>query len=263
MIFDTHAHYDDPRFDGDREEVLRDLAAHGVGTVVNISAAFSGIPQVLALAGQYPFMYAAVGVHPSELSELAESDLAKLEELARGPKVVAIGEIGLDYHYRDGAHPEETDPPRALQKLWFERQLELARRLDLPVVIHSRDAAADTLEIMRRAHQSGIPGVIHCYSGSAETAQEYLKMDYYLGIGGVVTFKNGRVLREVVKLAPLERLLLETDCPYLAPEPHRGQRNDSRYLPLVVQAIAELKGTDPETVISVTEKNAREMYRLS
>ncbi len=262
MIFDTHAHYDDPRFDGDRGEILDGLAAAGVGTVVNISVSFSGIAEVIALAERYPFLYASVGVHPSEVSGLTEDYMAQMAEMARDPKVVAIGEIGLDYHYRMEAHPEETDPPRELQKKWFIRQLALAKELDLPVVIHSRDAAQDTLDIMRRAHADGITGVIHCFSGSAEIAKEYLRMGYYIGVGGVVTFKNGKTLREVVRITPPDQLLLETDCPYLAPEPHRGERNDSRYLPLVVRAIAEIKGIPEEEIIRVTEENAEKMYRI-
>lgn len=262
MIFDTHAHYDDPRFDGDREEVLTSLAAAGVGCVVDIGASFSGLTQVLALAERYPFVYAALGVHPSEVAELTETDMERLKHLAGNPKVVAIGEIGLDYHYRMEEQPQETDPPREVQKKWFLRQLALAKELGLPVVIHSREAAQETLQIMRDAHRDGITGVIHCFSGSAETAAEYLKMGYYLGIGGVLTFKNGKVLREVVRTAPLEQLVLETDCPYLAPDPHRGERNDSRFLPLVVRAVAQIKGIREEEVISVTERNARQLYGL-
>ena len=292
MIFDTHAHYDDPRFDGDRDIILNELAGRGIGTVVDVSASFEGIEGVIALAERYPFLYATVGVHPSEVAELTEEHMAKMAEWAKHPRVVAIGEIGLDYHYlkeerseepdtvrsvedarlRDRFRTEEnrdkdaltkeTDPPRDLQKKWFRRQLALAKELDLPVVIHSRDASQDTLDIMREAHRDGITGVIHCFSGSVETAKAYLKMGYYIGVGGVVTFKNGRTLREVVRITPIEQILIETDCPYLAPEPYRGKRNDSRYLPYVVRAIAEIKELDEETVIRVTEENARRVYRL-
>ncbi len=262
MIFDTHAHYDDPRFDADRDEVLRDLARCGVGTVVDICAELDDIAPVLRLAESYPFVYAAIGIHPSGVPGLNEDAFDRLEQAAKGERVVAIGEIGLDYHYRSETDPSETDPPRELQKKWFVRQLALAKKLSLPVVIHSRDASEDTLSIMRGAHRDGIPGVIHCFSGSVETAREYLKMDYYLGIGGVLTFQNAKTLREVVKAAPIEQLVLETDCPYLAPSPHRGERNDSRFLPLVVSAIAGLKEMTEADVISITEENARRLYRL-
>lgn len=262
MIFDTHAHYDDPRFDADRDTILMNLASAGVGCVVDVSAEFSGIDRVLALADRYPFVYASVGVHPSDTALLTEGKMDILREYAANAKVVAVGEIGLDYHYRLETDPGEADPPREVQKKWFRRQLQMAEELNLPVIIHSRDASQDTLQIMREAHASGITGVIHCYSGSAETAREYLKMDYYLGIGGVVTFKNGKTLREVVREAPLEKLLLETDCPYLAPEPHRGQRNESGYLDLVAEEIARIKGIDKETVIGTTAENAERFYHI-
>ncbi|MBR4530439.1 MAG: TatD family hydrolase [Lachnospiraceae bacterium] len=262
MIFDTHAHYDDHRFDEDRDAVLTGLRARGVGCVVDIGASYGGLGEVLAIAERYPFVYAAVGVHPSEVAELTEAHMDRLRELAAHERVVAVGEIGLDYHYRQEEDPAETDPPREVQKKWFLRQLDLARELDLPVVIHSRDAAKDTLAIMRQAHADGITGVIHCYSGSVETAREYLAMGYFLGIGGVLTFKNGRTLREVVEIAPLTQLVLETDAPYLAPEPHRGKRNDSGYLPLVVRELARIKGVSEEEVIRVTEENARRLYRM-
>ena len=262
MIFDTHAHYDDPAFDADRDELLSGLSDNGICAVVDVCADIDDVEKVLALAGAYPSVYASVGVHPSNVAVLDEDRMAFMKEACRDPRVVAVGEIGLDYHYRLENDPSETDPPRNVQKKWFERQLVLAEETGLPVIIHSRDASADTLEIMRDAHARGITGVIHCYSGSAETAQEYLKMGYFLGIGGVITFKNGRVLREVVASSPIEQLVLETDCPYLAPEPHRGRRNDSRYLPLVVNAVAEIKGISEDEVLRVTEENARRLYRL-
>ncbi|MCR5675372.1 MAG: TatD family hydrolase [Lachnospiraceae bacterium] len=255
MIFDTHAHYDDPRYDGDRDEVLNNLATHGVGRVVDICAAFRDLEKILSLAERYPFVYAAVGVHPSEVGGLNDEKIDCIRQAAAHPKVVAIGEIGLDYHYDDG-------PSRDVQKTWFLKQLDVAKETGLPVVIHSRDASKDTLDIMRKAHENGITGVIHCFSGSVETAEEYLKMGYFLGIGGVLTFKNSKTLRGVVRIAPIEQLVLETDCPYLAPEPHRGERNDSRLLPSVVSALAQIKGMDEAEVIAVTEKNACALYRL-
>ncbi len=262
MIFDTHAHYDDPAFDADRDELLSGLNGNGIGTVVDVCADIDDVEKVLTLAKRYPGVYASVGVHPSNVTVLDEEKMASLKEACADPRVVAVGEIGLDYHYRLEEDPSETDPPRDVQKKWFERQLTLAQETGLPVIIHSRDASADTLDIMRGAHSRGITGVIHCYSGSVETAKEYLKMGYFLGIGGVVTFKNGRVLREVVKESPIEQLVLETDCPYLAPEPHRGRRNDSRYLPLVVSAIAQIKGISEDEVVRITEENARRLYSM-
>ena len=262
MIFDTHAHYDDHAFDEDREELLSGLSESGIGAVVDVCADMDDLDRILALAERFKTVYASVGVHPSNVASLNEDHMELLKRACDNPKVVAVGEIGLDYHYRLEDDPSETDPPRDVQKKWFIRQLELAKETGMPVIIHSRDATADTLEIMRDAHSHGITGVIHCFSGSAETAKEYLKMGYYLGIGGVITFKNGRVLREVVEVSPMEKLVIETDCPYLAPVPHRGKRNDSRYLPLVVGAIAEIKGISADEVINITEENAKRLYRL-
>lgn len=199
-------------------------------------------------------MYAAVGVHPDEVGALNEETFARMKELFAKPKVVAVGEIGLDYYWDNEAHD--------LQKKWFIRQLELARELDLPVLIHSREAAADTMEIMKQYGQ-GLNGVIHCYSYSKEMAREYVDMGYYIGVGGVVTFKNARKLKETVEEIPLSSILLETDCPYLAPEPNRGKRNSSLNLIYVAEKIAEIKGVTCEEVIAQTEANARKMYRLS
>ncbi len=254
MIFDTHAHYDDEAFDEDREEVFQEIREAGVGLVTNIGSTLESAKESVRLSGQYDFIYAAVGVHPSEVEELTEKDMEWLCEAAALEKVVAIGEIGLDYHY--------DEPSKELQKKWFLRQLEIAKEVSLPVCIHSRDAAADTLEFMRKAHADGIGGVIHCYSYGIEHAREYLDMGYYLGIGGVVTFKNGKKLKEVVAYAPLSQLVLETDAPYLSPEPYRGKRNHSGRLPLVAEAIAALKEMDVSEVIRVTTENAKRLYRL-
>ena len=253
MIFDTHAHYDDEAFDGDRKELLSGLRSHGIGTVVNIGASMASCRTTLALAAEYPFIYAAVGVHPNETGELSEGDMDWLKAAAKEKKTVAIGEIGLDYYW--------DEPDREIQKKWFVRQLELAKETGLPVVIHSRDAAKDTLDIMKSEHHGETGGVIHCFSYSREMADEYLKMGLYLGIGGVVTFKNARRLKEAVAEAPLKQLLLETDSPYLAPEPNRGKRNSSLNLPYVAEEIARLKGVTPEEVIAVTEENARRLFR--
>ena len=253
MIFETHAHYDDEQFDEDRRELLESMAAGGVGTIVNVSATYESCQKVVDMVREYPFMYAAVGVHPDNVGSLNEETFASMKELFRKDKVVAVGEIGLDYYWDNESH--ET------QKEWFVRQLDLARELDLPVLIHSRDAAADTMQIMKE-HAQGLKGVTHCYSYSMEMAKEYVKMGFYIGVGGVVTFKNGRRLKETVEAIPLESILLETDCPYLAPEPFRGKRNNSMYIKYVAEEIARLKGTTYEEVVAQTEENARKMYRL-
>ena len=238
MIFDTHAHYDDEAFDGDREELLSGLAAGGIGTVVNVGADMESTKTTIALTEKYPFIYGAAGVHPSSTEELDEEKFAELRVLAQSGKIVAIGEIGLDYYWEEPDH--ET------QKKWFHRQLNLARELKLPVIIHSRDAAKDTLDIMKEEHSGEIGGVIHCFSYGKEMAAEYLKMGFYLGIGGVLTFKNAKKLLEVAEMAPLDRLVLETDCPYLAPVPNRGKRNSSLNLPYVAEKLAEIKKCTPE-----------------
>ncbi|MCI8726072.1 MAG: TatD family hydrolase [Hungatella sp.] len=255
MIFDTHAHYDDEAFEQDRKELLSGLQDAGIEAVVNISANIQGVKHTLELINQYPFIYGAVGVHPSETGELNHTLLNWLEEMARKPKVVAIGEIGLDYHWEE--------PEKEVQKHWFIRQLDLARRVKLPVVIHSRDAAKDTLDIMKEGKAEETGGVIHCFSYGTDMAREYLNMGFYLGIGGVVTFANAKKLKEVVKYMPMDRLVLETDCPYLSPVPNRGKRNSSLNLPYVVEAVSQLKGILPQEVISVTNENAKKLYRIS
>ena len=227
----------------------------GIEAVVNISANIQGVKHTLELINQYPFIYGAVGVHPSETGELNHTLLNWLEEMARKPKVVAIGEIGLDYHWEE--------PEKEVQKHWFIRQLDLARRVKLPVVIHSRDAAKDTLDIMKEGKAEETGGVIHCFSYGTDMAREYLNMGFYLGIGGVVTFANAKKLKEVVKYMPMDRLVLETDCPYLSPVPNRGKRNSSLNLPYVVEAVSQLKGILPQEVISVTNENAKKLYRIS
>lgn len=253
MIFDTHAHYDDEKFNEDREELLNSMEEKGVGTIVNVSASYSSCERVTEMVQDYPFMYAAVGVHPDEVGALNEETFARMKELFARDKVVAVGEIGLDYYWDNESHD--------LQKKWFIRQLELARELDLPVLIHSRDAAADTMEIMKE-HAIGLRGVIHCYGYSREMAEEYVKMGFYIGVGGVVTFKNGRRLKETVEAIPLASIVLETDCPYLAPEPYRGKRNNSSYIRYVAEEIARLKHVTYEEVVRQTEENAKKLYRL-
>ena len=253
MIFETHAHYDDEQFDQDRDEILQSMAAGGIGTIVNVSASYDSCRRVVDMVPVSPFMYAAVGVHPDEVGALNEERLEEMRKLCEDPKVVAIGEIGLDYYWDKEAREE--------QRRWFVRQLELARKLGLPVLIHSREAAADTMEVMKE-YGKGLKGVIHCYSYSAEMAKEYVKMGYYIGVGGVVTFKNARKLKETVEEIPLTSIVLETDCPYLAPVPYRGKRNSSLYLPYVAEEIAALKQVSFEEVVSQTERNAKDLYGL-
>lgn len=254
MIFDTHAHYDDPAFDSDRDELLNSMEAHGIGGIVNAGTRIDHLMDTVRLTERYPFLYGAVGVHPDELDDIDEEKVQWMKELCRLEKIVAVGEIGLDYHWNTF--------PKEIQKKWFQRQLVLAKEVNLPVIIHSRDAAQDTFDMMKSEHAGTTGGVIHCYSGSAEMAREYVKLGYYIGVGGVVTFKTGRVLKEVVKTIPLEKILLETDCPYLSPSPNRGKRNSSLNLPYVVEEIARLKEMDPEEVERVTFENAKKMYRL-
>ncbi|WP_122644242.1 TatD family hydrolase [Luxibacter massiliensis] len=253
MIFDTHAHYDDEQFDVDREEILGAMAGSGVGTVVNVSSDVSSWDKIRRLTEKYTFIYGAAGVHPDAVGELDEEKFQRLENIIQEDKIVAVGEIGLDYYW--------DNESRELQKKWFILQLQMARKHGLPVIIHSREAAADTLEIMQE-YARGMKGVIHCFSYSKELAQEYVKIGFYLGIGGVVTFKNAKKLKDVVRQVPLESLVLETDCPYLAPVPNRGKRNSSLNLVYVAEEIAQLKEMVYEEVIRQTEENARELYQL-
>ncbi|MBQ2705454.1 MAG: TatD family hydrolase [Agathobacter sp.] len=254
MIFETHAHYDDDRFNNDRDELLRRLPEEGVGVVINSGASVESTRDTIRLAKEYPHVYAAVGVHPSEIEELDEDFIQWMKERASEEKTVAIGEIGLDYYWDKEPEVQER------QRYWFGRQIELAREMKLPIIVHSRDAAADTMQVMKEHHAEEIPGVIHCYSYSKEMANEFIKMGYYIGVGGVVTFKNAKKLKETVEAIPLEKILVETDCPYMAPEPHRGKRNSSLYLPYVVEEIARIKGVSTEEVERVTEENARKLF---
>ena len=256
MIFETHAHYDDEQYNDDRENLLREIFSAGIGKIVNVGATMEGSRYSVYLSKQYPDMYAAVGVHPSEIKDLNEKAYEELRELSQEEKVVAIGEIGLDYYW------DKEEEVQKKQREEFRNQLTLAREVGLPVIIHSRDAAADTMEILRNEPRVENPGIIHCYSYSVEMAKEFVKMGYYIGVGGVVTFKNAKVLKQVVTEIPLERIVLETDCPYMAPEPHRGKRNSSLYIPHIVAKIAELKGVTPQEVEKVTYGNALQVYGL-
>ncbi len=253
LIFDTHAHYDSERFDADRDEILGSLKENGVGYVIDCSADWKSVTEAQKLAERYPFMYASVGIHPYEVGCLDDEKLDIMRQRCLADKVVAVGEIGLDYHIEN--------VPRDAQQKWFIRQLKLAKEADLPVIIHSRDAAEDTLCIMKK-YAGNLRGVIHCFSYSAQMAEEYLKMGYYIGIGGVLTFKNAKKTKETAAVVPPERILLETDCPYLAPEPHRGERNKSPYLSYVARALADIKGADYDEIVRVTARNAMRLFNI-
>lgn len=253
-LFDTHTHYNNEAFDPDRDVLLSSLDEQGIGTIVNVGASIQSTRDTLRLTRQYPFVYGAAGVHPNETGELNDHWIDWLKQVAGEEKIVAIGEIGLDYHW--------NDPEPEVQKYWFVRQLALAREVGLPVIIHSRDAAKDTLDIIKAERAGELGGVIHCFSYGVELAREYLQMGFYLGIGGVVTFGNAKKLKEVVRYAPLEQLVLETDCPYLSPEPNRGKRNSSLYLPYVAEQIGQIKKIPADEVIAVTSRNAKELYRM-
>ena len=253
MIFETHAHYDDAAFEEDRDSLLSSLPGAGIGRVINVCADADSLRTTMELTERYPYVYGAVGIHPDGAGMLSEELLEEMRLLCRREKTVAVGEIGLDYYWDKESH--------ALQIHWFERQLALAGEEGLPVIIHSREAAADTLDVVKRVKVPESGGVMHCFSYSREMAREYLNMGLYLGIGGVVTFKNARKLKEVVEYAPLSQLLLETDCPYLAPVPNRGKRNSSLYLPYMADEIAALKGVSREEVIEKTTENAFRLFR--
>ena len=253
MIFETHAHYDDEQFDADRDELLSSLADGGVGLVVNPSVTAENAKKVLAMAEQYPFFYAAVGVHPENCANYDENELAMLRELAKHPKCVAIGEIGLDYYW-------EENPPREFQQRVFREQMALARELHLPVIVHDREAHADSLTIVKEFPE--VKGVFHCYSGSAEMAKELLKLGWMISFTGVVTYKNARKTVEAAEVVPLDRLMIETDAPYMSPVPRRGTRNDSRNLIYIAEKLAEIKGISTEEMIRITEENAKRFFGI-
>lgn len=256
MIFESHAHYDDEAFDQDRDELLESLGRHGVEYVINVAASLDSVRTTQELMGKWPFIYGALGVHPSETGELNEENFTWLKEQFLTPKTVAVGEIGLDYYW------DKEAQVRSRQKEWFSRQLFAAKEIGLPVIIHSRDAAKDTWDVMKEARAEDLRGVIHCFSYTRETARVFLNWDYYFGIGGVITFKNAKKLKEAVEYIPMERILLETDSPYLSPEPNRGKRNSSLNLPYVVQAVARIKGISGEEVMDITSRNAKELFGM-
>lgn len=255
MLFDTHAHYDDERFDSDRDELLSSMPAHNVGLILNPGCDVETSRKAVSYAQKYPFVYAAVGIHPENINENWNNDLVVIKELAETePRVRAIGEIGLDYYW------EKDERARARQQVVFARQMELARELGKPVIVHDRDAHADCLEIARR--YQGVPGVFHCFAGSVEMARELLALGYHLSFTGVITFKNARRAIEVIREVPLDRLMVETDSPYMAPEPYRGRRNSSLYVHRMAETIAEIKGVDVSGVERVTTENGKRLFGI-
>lgn len=253
MLFDTHAHYDDPAFEPDRDEVIRALAEAGVGLALVPGCELATSKEAVALADQYPNLYAAIGCHPQDADKFRDSDLDEYRELAKHPKTVALGEIGLDYYW-------EQNPPREVQKDVFRKLMALARELDLPVIIHNRDAHQDCQEIVKEFPD--VKGVFHCFSGSPEYMRILLKMGWYVGFDGPITFKNAKRNVECVREAPLDRIVIETDSPYMSPEPFRGTRNDSRKLKYIAAKLAEIKGVSEEEAAEATTENAKKLFRI-
>ncbi len=250
-IFDSHAHYDDDRFSPDRDELLNKVFDSGVVGIVNCGSDLKSSITSLNLATKYENIYAAAGIHPHEAESAGKSDLLMITDLLNDKKCVAVGEIGLDYHY--------DFSPRDIQKQIFEEQLKIAKEKDLPVIIHDREAHEDTMELLKKYKPRG---VVHCFSGSAEMAKEVVKLGMYIGLGGAVTFKNAKKPISVASVVPEDRLLIETDCPYMAPVPHRGERNDSSLIPFVAEVIASVRGITAQQVLDITYKNAKDLFQI-
>lgn len=250
-IFDSHAHYTDKAFNEDREIMLGSLEESGVCGIINCGADIESSVSSVDLASKYDYIYAACGIHPEEADKIPENYIDILRDLAKNEKCVAIGEIGLDYYWR-----QDT---KDLQKELFEKQILLSKELDLPIIVHDREAHGDTMEILKKHRPKG---VLHCFSGSPETAAEVLKLGMYIGLGGALTFKNARKAVEVAEMLPLDRLLLETDCPYMAPVPMRGKRNNSGYIPFIAEKVAEIKGIAPQSVLDITTENTKVLFNI-
>ena len=254
MLFDSHAHYNDEKFDGDRDTLLASMPENNVGLIMNSCSSLDEVPLIFDICEKYPFVYASVGVHPHEVENMTEDDITTLKEYAKNPKVRAIGEIGLDYYY--------DFSPRDVQKKWFARQVEAAKELNMPVIIHDRDAHKDCMDILRACNVSETGGVFHCYAGSVETAKEILGWGMYIAFGGSLTFKNSVRPVEVARYVPLDRIVIETDSPYLTPVPHRGKRNSSLYIHYVAEKLAEIRGMSAEEIENITYENAKRCFKM-
>jgi TatD DNase family protein len=254
MFFDSHAHYDHEKFENDRFETIMKAYESGVTYILNASSNIASSIDTVSLTQKFDFVYGAVGVHPHCASEINDNTYAALRNFTKDDKIVAIGEIGLDYYYEYS--------PRDLQKLHFAKQISLAKELDLPIIIHDRDAHKDTMDIVKSEQAKDVGGVFHCYSGSVEMLREVLDNNFYISVGGALTFKNAKKLVEVVEYVPLDRLMIETDCPYLTPEPHRGKRNDSGHVRLVAQKISAIRGIELEKIAELTTDNAKKLFRI-
>lgn len=255
MLFDTHVHLNDDQFKEDIEEVIKRAQEAGVSSMVVVGFDRATITRAMELIEEYAFIYAAIGWHPVDAIDMQDEDLAWIEELSSHPKVVAIGEMGLDYHW--------DKSPRDIQKEVFRKQIRLAKKVKLPIVIHNREATADIVDILKEEHAEEVGGIMHCFSGSPEVAKECLNMNFYISLGGPVTFKNAKKPKEVAVEVPLDKLLIETDCPYLAPHPYRGKRNEPAYVKLVAEQIAELKGLTFDEVAAATTENARKLFGIN
>ncbi|MEW9052950.1 MAG: TatD family hydrolase [Neobacillus sp.] len=254
MLFDTHAHLNAEQYNEDLQEVIERAQEEGVSNIVVVGFDRPTIEKAMELAENYEFIYACVGWHPVDAIDMTEEDLVWIEELAAHPKVVAIGEMGLDYHW--------DKSPKEIQKSVFRKQIQLAKKVKLPIVIHNRDATADIVEILQEEGAEEVGGIMHCFSGSAEIAKECVKMNFYISLGGPVTFKNAKKPKEVAAEIPLDKLLIETDCPYLTPHPHRGKRNEPSYVKLIAEQIAEIKGISLEEVAVATTRNAKKLFDI-
>lgn len=255
MLFDTHVHLNADQYKEDLEEVINRALNEGISKMVVVGFDRPTIERAMELVEKYDFLYASVGWHPVDAIDMKDEDLLWIEELASHPKVVAIGEMGLDYHW--------DKSPKDVQKEVFRRQIQLAKRVKLPIVIHNRDATADIVEILKEEEAKDVGGIMHCFSGSPETAKECVEMNFYISLGGPVTFKNAKKPKEVAEAIPLEKLLIETDCPYLAPHPYRGKRNEPSYVKLVAEQIAEIKGISFEEVAKATTENAKKIFGIN
>ena len=252
MIFDSHAHYNDSKFDEDRDQLLSSMQENNVGYIMNAADSMESIEKILDLCNKFPFMYASVGVHPENTAQMTDKDIKLLRNYTSHEKVKAIGEIGLDYYW--------DDVERSTQKEWFIRQIELANEVKLPIIVHDRDAHGDTVDVLKQHLKTG--GVLHCFSGSREMARDVLNLGMYIAFGGTLTFKNARRVREVMEYVPLDRILVETDCPYLAPEPFRGKKNSSLYIPYILDVMAEIKGVTPHDAEEITCLNAKKCFGI-